>query len=120
MFNGIRTIMFFAEDPEKSAGWWGGVLQAEVHVDVDGDAVYAWLDIAGVEFGFHPLDEKRNRRGASPVPYWAVDDVDAVRRQLLDAGCTHHRGPLDVGDGTGRTIAQLVDPFGNVFGIDGF
>lgn len=119
MFNGIRTIMIFAEDPEKSARWWGGVLQSEVHLDVDGDAVYAWLDVAGVEFGFHPLDEKRNRRGASPVPYWAVDDVDAVRRQLLDAGCTHHRGPLDVGDGTGRKIAQLVDPFGNVIGLDG-
>ncbi|WP_055530169.1 VOC family protein [Streptomyces graminilatus] len=116
MFTGIRTIMIFAEDPEKSARWWGGVLKTDVHLDVDGNSVYAWLDVAGVEFGFHPLDEQRNRRGHSPVPYWAVDDV---RQRLLDAGCTHHRGPLDVGDGTGRKIAQLTDPFGNVIGIDG-
>lgn len=122
MFNGIRAIMIFAEDPEKSARWWAGALDTDVHLDVDekSGAVYAWLDIAGVEFGFHPLDERRNKRGGSPVPYWAVDDVDVVRQHLLDAGCTHHRGPLDVGDGTGRKIAQLTDPFGNVIGIDGF
>ncbi|MFJ4503257.1 VOC family protein [Streptomyces sp. NPDC088864] len=122
MFNGIRAVMVFAEDPEASARWWAGVLEAEVHVDVDerSGAVYAWIDVAGVEFGFHPLDEERNKRGGSPVPYWAVDEIDAVRRRLLDAGCAHHRGPLDVGDGTGRRIAQLTDPFGNVIGIDGF
>lgn len=122
MFKGIRTIMFFAEDPEKSARWWAGVLETEPKTDVNetnGD-VYAWVDIAGIEFGFHPLDEKRNRRGGSPVPYWSVDDVETVRRRLLDAGCIHHRGPHDVGDGTGRRIAQLRDPFGNTFGIDGF
>lgn len=120
--NGIRAVMIFAEDPEKSARWWATVLDTEVHLDVDDNsgAVYAWLDIAGVEFGFHPLDEKRNKRGGSPVPYWAVDDVDAVRQRLLDAGCTHHRGPLDVDEGTGRKIAQLADPFGNVIGVDGF
>lgn len=122
MFNGIRAVMVFAEDPEASARWWAGVLEAEVHVDVDerGGAVYAWIDVAGVEFGFHPLDEERNKRGGSPVPYWAVDEFDTVRRRLLDAGCAHHRGPLDVGDGTGRRIAQLTDPFGNVIGIDGY
>jgi predicted enzyme related to lactoylglutathione lyase len=114
--------MIFAPSPEEAARWWGGVLGSEVHLDTDttSGAVYAWLDVAGIEFGFHPLDEKRNKRGASPVPYWAVDDVDKVRRHLLHAGCTHHRGPLDVGDGTGRKIAQLTDPFGNVIGIDGF
>ncbi|WP_260697009.1 VOC family protein [Streptomyces sp. 130] len=114
--------MVFTVDPDAAAGWWGSVLDAEVHRDVNeanGD-VYAWLDVAGVEFGFHPLDEERNRRGGSPVPYWAVGSVDAVRQRLLDAGCTHHRGPLDVGDGTGRRIAQLRDPFGNVIGLDGF
>ncbi|MFG2564686.1 VOC family protein [Streptomyces sp. NPDC048567] len=122
MFNGIRAIMIFTADPDTAASWWGKVLDAEVHRDVNennGD-VYAWLDIAGIEFGFHPLDEKHNKRGGSPVPYWSVDDVDAARQRLLDAGCTHHRGPLDVGDGTGRRIAQLQDPFGNVIGLDGF
>lgn len=66
MFNGIRAIMIFAESPEKSARWWGGVLQAEVHLDIDGDAVYAWLNVAGVEFGFHPWT--RIATGAAAAP----------------------------------------------------
>ncbi|MEU1423847.1 hypothetical protein [Kitasatospora sp. NPDC005751] len=33
----------------------------------DTGSVYAWVEIAGVEFGFHPADDERNRRGAGPV-----------------------------------------------------
>ncbi|MFC9228325.1 VOC family protein [Streptomyces decoyicus] len=64
------------------------------------------------------LDEQRNKRGGSPVPYWSVDSLETAREMLLGAGCIHHRGPLDVGDG--RKIAQVVDPFGNIIGIDGY
>ncbi|MFD0166327.1 VOC family protein [Streptomyces decoyicus] len=119
MFTGIRTVMIFSEDPEKSARWWSHVLDTPVHRDVAGTNVYTWLDVAGIELGFHMLDEQRNKRGGSPVPYWSVKHLDTAREKLLNAGCTHHRGPLDVGDGTGRRIAQLVDPFGNIIGIDG-
>ncbi|MEO3972479.1 VOC family protein [Streptomyces sp. CAU 1734] len=120
LFRGIRAVMVFAEDPETSARWWAEVLSAELHLDRDGTAVYAWLDAGGVEFGFHPVDETRNPRGGSPVPYWSVADLDAARERLLAAGCAHHRGPLDIGDGSGRRIAQVVDPFGTVIGLDGF
>ncbi|MBA3489622.1 MAG: glyoxalase [Longispora sp.] len=117
MFNGIRTIMVFADDPEKSARWWAKVLKTTVNIESDSDVVYAWLDVAGVEFGFHPADDERNSRGGSPVPYWAVGDVDAARHRLLNAGCIHHRGPLDIGGG--RKIAQVADPFGTIIGLDG-
>lgn len=73
--------------------------------------------LGGVELGFHPADDTRNPRGGSPVVYWAVESVDTTRTALLDRGCTHHRGPLDIDDG--RRICQLVDPFGTVFGLDG-
>ncbi|WP_235464258.1 VOC family protein [Streptomyces platensis] len=86
---------------------------------VAGTHVYAWLDVGGVEFGFHMLDEQRNHRGGSPVPYWSVDDIESALTKLLAEGCTQHRDPLDIGDGTNRQIAQVVDPFGNIIGIDG-
>ncbi|MCQ4045783.1 VOC family protein [Streptantibioticus rubrisoli] len=118
MFQGIRTVMVFADDPEKSARWWADVLEAEeIHLEVENGRVYAWLDVDGVELGFHPADDARNPRGGSPVVYWAVDDVDAVRQRLLDAGCTHHRGPIEAEPG--RKICQLTDPFGTIIGIDG-
>jgi predicted enzyme related to lactoylglutathione lyase len=113
MFNGVRSVMVFASDPLTSARWWGDQLNADVHVD----SLFAWIEFAGVELGFHPADDDRNPRGASPVVYWAVQDVAAVREQLLDAGCTHHRGPLRIDEQ--RQICQLTDPFGMVFGLDG-
>ena len=110
--------MVFADDPEASARWWGKTLGAEVHVDRDGTSVFAWIDTSGgVELGFHPADDERNPRGGSPVVYWAVESVNATREALLARGCTHHRGPLDIG--AERSICQLTDPFGTVFGLDG-
>ncbi|MFJ2955587.1 VOC family protein [Streptomyces sp. NPDC087270] len=118
MFAGVRTVMVFAEDPEASARWWGEVLDAPVKLDIaDSGAVYAWVEVAGVELGFHPADDERNPRGGSPVVYWQVTDVGETRARLLEAGCTHHRGPLVVEPG--RRIAQVVDPFGTVVGLDG-
>lgn len=117
MLRGVRTIMTFAVDPEKSARWWADILDAQVQLDVDGDSVYAWFDHDGVEYGFHPADDTRNPRGGSPVVYWAVDDLTAARERLLAAGCTHHRGPLRVD--ASRQICQLSDPFGTIIGLDG-
>lgn len=117
MFGPITTVMTFADDPLASANWWGRVLGAEVRADAEGDFVYAWITVAGVEIGFHQADDARNPRGGSPVVYWAVDDLDTARKHLLDAGCTHHRGPLLVTPG--RRICQLTDPYGTVVGLEG-
>lgn len=117
MLRGIRTVMVFVEDPEAAARWWGENFDAEVELDIDGTSVYAWFDIDGVEFGFHPASPEANPHGGSTVPYWSVEDFDTERQRLLTSGCTHHRGPLAVSPG--RRVCQLVDPFGTVFGLDG-
>jgi predicted enzyme related to lactoylglutathione lyase len=117
VFGAVRAVMIFSPSPAEAARWWGEVLELEVHLDVDGESVFAWLDVGAVELGFHQADESLNPRGASTVPYWSVGDLDRVRERLLAAGCTHHRGPLQVSPG--RRICQLVDPFGSVVGLDG-
>ncbi|MCX4637146.1 VOC family protein [Streptomyces sp. RPA4-5] len=109
--------MYFTPSPDEVGRWWSDALGAELHREEAGESVYTWLDVDGVEFGFHMADEKRNPHGGSTVTYWSVDDVDAVRQRLLDAGCTHHRGPLQVVPG--RKICQVIDPFGIVIGLDG-
>ena len=118
MFKAVRAVMMFSPDPEQACRWWSKVLDVPVNLDVVGDSVFAWLELDGVEFGFHQADDERNPRGGgSPVVYWSVDDLDKVREVLLAAGCEHHRGPLLAEPG--RRIAQLRDPFGTIFGIDG-
>jgi predicted enzyme related to lactoylglutathione lyase len=119
MIRGIRCIMVFAVDPVRSARWWADVLGAQVreHGDESDETTYAWFDVSGVEYGFHPADDDRNPRGGSPVIYWQVDNLRAARDHLLAEGCTPHRGPLRIDQH--RQICQLIDPFGTVFGLDG-
>lgn len=113
LLGGVRAVMAFVDEPELAARWWSELLGLEHEVE-DG---FAWVDVEGVELGFHPADDERNPRGASPVVYWRVDDLDAARARLLAAGCEHWRGPLEVGPA--RRICQLRDPFGTIVGLDG-
>jgi len=113
----LRGVMIFARDPETSCRWYAEhVLRLEstaVHVD----SGFWFVEVNGVETGFHPADGERNPFGTSVVAYFATDGVSTHREALLDAGAAHHRGPLTIGGG--RSICQLVDPFGGVFGLDG-
>ncbi len=111
----IRAVMFFADEPETCARWWARHLTGATEIQVE--AGFCWFELEGIEIGFHPADAERNPRGGSPVVYWAAADVLTERDAFLEAGCLPHRGPLDVEPG--RRICQLVDPFGNVFGLDG-
>jgi hypothetical protein len=90
----VRAVMIFAEDP-RAAALGGGEL----------------------EVGFHPADPQKNPPGGSPVVYWAVSSLSQARCALLAAGASPHRGPLVVD--SGRSICQLRDPFGGIFGLDG-
>jgi predicted enzyme related to lactoylglutathione lyase len=75
------------------------------------------FDASGVELGFHVADPAKNPVGGSPVVYFAVTSVASARERLLALGATHHRGPLEVN--AERSVCQLRDPFGNIFGLDG-
>ena len=112
----IRAVMIFADDTAKQCRWWAENIghQAEPHAEEGG---FWWFELDGVEVGFHPAAPTKNPVGGSPVVYWSVDDLDARRDELLRAGCKPHRGPLEVD--AARKICQLVDPFGNIFGLDG-
>ena len=114
----VRAVLMFAEDTHAVANWWAaafGVEHVEVVQDPEGDFVS--FETHGVELGIHPADEQKNPVGGSPVVYWSVPSVAAAREELLKLGATPHRGPLAVDPG--RSICQLLDPFGNIFGLDG-
>jgi predicted enzyme related to lactoylglutathione lyase len=111
----IRAVMFFASDPEIVATWWASNLGEDAPVIRDGEFRYFIVD--GIEFGFH-LADGHNPIGASPVIYLSITNFEQTRTHLLELGCAMHRGPLTIDDS--RRICQLIDPFGNTFGIDGF
>ncbi|HEX6701593.1 MAG TPA: VOC family protein [Gaiellaceae bacterium] len=114
----VTANMLFADDTHAVSAWWAeafGVEQVEVEPHPQGDFVF--FEAAGVELGFHAADPGKNAVGGSPVVYFSVPSVEAARARLLAEGAAPHRGPLAVS--ASRSICQLRDPFGNVFGLDG-
>jgi predicted enzyme related to lactoylglutathione lyase len=112
----IRTVMFFCEEPNEVAHWWAELLSVPTEM-VNDENGFCWFIASGTEYGFHPADDQRNPRGGTPVVYLASSDLEASMDRAMLLGATKHRGPLVLSPE--RVIAQLVDPFGNVFGIDG-
>jgi predicted enzyme related to lactoylglutathione lyase len=111
----IAAVMIFVDQPEHVANWWAEHMgRGTIPRAQNGFWCYQH---DGVEVGFHPSDPLANPPGASVVVYWTVVDLRLARERLLNCGCTPHRGPLPIG--SARQICQLVDPFGNVFGLDG-
>ena len=108
--------MIFADEPLVVASWWADLLECPSdHVSfVDG---FVWFDVGDIEFGFHPSDAGKNPVGGSPVVYLRVEDLSGAVARAESKGARLHRGPLAVD--ASRSIAQLIDPFGNVFGLDG-
>lgn len=109
----IRAVMYFVDNPARAATWWAHAMGTDVHHEGE----FFFIDVGDLEIGFHPNEDGRNPSGSSTVAYFQVDDLEAKKSHFLDLGCAMHRGPHDI-DPT-RSIAQLVDPFGNVFGLDG-
>lgn len=111
----LRAVMFFVGDQAAAATWYRDVVVGAG--EVTEDQGYYFVEVEGVEVGFHPADPDRNPPGRSVVAYFATDHLDEARSAAIQAGAQHHRGPLDISEE--RAICQLIDPFGNVFGLDG-
>ena len=107
--------MLFVDSPEIVASWWSMNLGEGSILEHDGEFFYFLFNT--IEFGFHPADDDRNTRGGSPVIYLSVANLEQTRTRLAALGCSLHRGPLTITPT--RQICQMIDPFGNTFGLDG-
>ena len=116
MDGNIKAVMYFCEIPSQVALWWAELLSVQSDTLTEDDGFF-WFTAGGTEFGFHPADSERNPPGATPVVYPATTDLKGAMGRAITMGATRHRGPLVVS--SERSIAQLVDPLGNVFGVDG-
>ena len=110
--------MLFADDTRAVAAWWAAAFGAEqVDVEEHAQGPFVSFKTRDIEFGVHVADPKKNPRGGSPVIYWSVNSVGSARDLLVARGATPHRGPIEVDHH--RSICQLQDPYGNIFGLEG-
>lgn len=108
----VGNVFLFVDDLDAAVVWYAARLRREPVVR--GGALVAF-DIDGVRLTLHQTDELNTPGPSGTVPYWTVADVDAVVEDWVANGAVAHRGPKTVF--TGERLCQLLDPFGNLFGI---
>jgi hypothetical protein len=59
----IRSVMYFADDPESVAIWWAETIGSAPR----NEGEFWFTEFDGVEIGLHPADVERNPVGGSPV-----------------------------------------------------
>lgn len=109
MFQGLRTVIYGANDIEKAKEWYSSVLGIQPYFD---QPFYVGFNVAGYELG---LDPNALVGTSGPVAYWGVDDAHATLKRLLEAGAREHSPVQDVGDGI--LVGSVIDPFGNTLGF---
>ena len=114
MFQGVHSVMFHVSDPEKARAWYSRLLSLEPVVLAAG---YSVLRVGDTEICFHLADAKVSAGMAGVVTYWRVADFGSAVDRAKEMGGAIHRGPLEIGDG--ESICQILDPFGNLFGLAG-
>jgi predicted enzyme related to lactoylglutathione lyase len=112
VFEGLRTVIYRADNLEKAKQWYTTVLGIDPYF---AQPFYVGFNVGGFELGLDP-DAKDLAQGTGGiVAYWGVKNAEAALSRLLDLGATPRRAIQDVGEGI--RVASVLDPFGNVLGI---
>lgn len=112
-FNGVTNVFYFVDDLAAARDWYAELIGAGP-VEVQPQLV-TFL-VGDVRLTLH-LGDEFNSVGKlkGTVAYWGVDDVDEIVRWCVARGAVAHRGPKTIF--TGERLCQLLDPFGNLFGV---
>lgn len=78
---------------------------------------FASFKIGSTYLNFHLADALSPHSTGGTVVYWRADDVQETISRATALGGSLYRRPLYVKESS-KTIAQIIDPFGNVFGIE--
>lgn len=106
---GLRTVVYKVSDIDKAKKWYAEVFKVQPYFD---QPFYVGFSIGGFELGLQPDDVGK---GESVVAYWAVDNVQAEYKRMIELGASGFEGPQDVGEGI--VVAAVKDPWGNPVGI---
>jgi predicted enzyme related to lactoylglutathione lyase len=106
------NVFYFVFDLAAATAWYTARLGVE---PVTRASQLVMFDLPGSRLTLHEADSFNQPGPTGTVPYWTVSDVDATVAQWSEHGATPHRGPKTIM--TGERLCQLLDPFGNLFGL---
>ncbi|HEY7008786.1 MAG TPA: VOC family protein [Jatrophihabitantaceae bacterium] len=104
----IRSLVIPVSDLDAAKAVYSTLL-GEPHTD---QPYYVGYNVDGFEVALAPGDPS-----GGPVAYADVDDLDATRATLLDAGAGERDAPREVAPET--RVCVLTDADGNPFGLRG-
>ena len=107
MLLGLRTAIYRIPDLAEGKRWYTKVLGFGPYFD---QPFYIGYNVGGYELGLLP-----DATQATAGVYWGVKDIVSAHARLLELGAQPRSEVTDVGDGI-RT-ADVLDPWGNVFGL---
>ncbi|MBA3815599.1 MAG: hypothetical protein H0X29_03595 [Parachlamydiaceae bacterium] len=114
MFKELITVLLFVNDIRSSKEWYQNFLLMDPIEDLPNFASFL---IGSTYFNLHLADALSPHSTGGTVVYWGVENLQITTARAISMGGSVHRGPLYVKE-TSRTIVQIKDPFGNVFGIE--
>ena len=107
MLLGLRTAIYHTPDIAAGKLWYMKVLGFPPYFD---EPFYVGFNVGGYELGLTP-DGSKSAVGA----YWGVKEIESALARLLELGAAPRTDIQDVGEGI--RVADVLDPWGNVFGI---
>ena len=106
------NVFYFVADLAAATRWYSARLGVE---PVTRASQLVMFDLPGARLTLHEADEFNQPGPSGTVPYWTVSDVDATVALWSEHGASAHRGPKTIM--TGERLCQVLDPFGNLFGL---
>ena len=107
---GIKTVLHPVSDLAAAKTVYTALLGVAPQTD---SSYYVGFEVAGQHVGLLPGGGPQGL--TSPVAYWHVDDIEAKLADVTAAGATVKDAAKDVG--SGRVVASVIDPDGNVLGL---
>ena len=108
MSSPIRSLVIPVSDLDAAKAVYTALL-GDPHTD---ESYYVGYNVDGFEVALAPGDVS-----GGPVAFADVDDLDATRATLLEAGATERDGPRKVAPDA--RVCVLADPDGNPIGLRG-
>jgi len=112
MFKSLKGVTYRVTSLEKAKQWYRQLLAQEPALDTQLAVTFMVGDSA---LTLLPAEGGSGETNERVVAYWAVEDINAAFRRMLDAGA---KPQCEIMTSMLRTkTARVVDPFGNVLGI---
>ena len=110
----FATIRICVSNFQNSRDWYKSFFGIEPIEDLEN---FASFRIGNTLFDISLADQKSPLSTGGSVGYWLVDNLENAIAKAKSLDGQVYRGPLRV-DEVKRTIVQIKDPYGNVFGLE--